>query len=99
MILTDLSVAASEFHRATGWKIKPEGACKGPGCVPLLENVWGPDGQLDVPPVADRLRKGLVRDDFGDVWSLGPESLVSGRALTTAEAPELVLPDLDGNLF
>jgi peroxiredoxin len=99
MILTDLSVDASEFHRVTGWKIKPEGACKGPVCVPLLENVWGPDGQLDVPAVADRLGMALVRDDSADMWSLGPESAVSGRALTTAEAPELELPDLDGNLF
>src|SRR5260370_35221208 len=99
MILTNLSVDASEFHRATGWKIKPEGACKGHVCVPVLENVWGPDGQLDVPSVADRLGMALVRDDSADVWSLGPESLVRGPALPTAEAPELELPDLDGNLF
>ena len=32
-----------------------------------------------------------------DVWALGPES--GGRALTTAVAPELELPDLDGNPF
>ena len=32
-----------------------------------------------------------------DVWALGPES--GGRALTTAVAPELELPDADGNPF
>jgi peroxiredoxin len=99
MILNDLSVDAGEFHRATGWTIKPEGACKGPVCVPLFENIWGPNGQLHVQPVAERLGMALVRDDSAGVWSLGPESAVSGRALTTAEAPELELPDLDGNLF
>ena len=33
-----------------------------------------------------------------DLWALGPETL-SGHALPSAEAPELVLPDLDGNEF
>jgi peroxiredoxin len=28
---------------------------------------------------------------------MGPESGVTGRALTTAKVPEIVLPDLDGN--
>ena len=38
----------------------------------------------------------LVRDDEMRVWALGPEA-IGGRALATAEAPELVLPDVDGN--
>jgi peroxiredoxin len=32
------------------------------------------------------------------MWALGPETL-GGRALATAEAPNLTLPDLDGNEF
>ena len=32
------------------------------------------------------------------LWALGPASM-SGRALSTAVAPELELPDLDGNMF
>ena len=40
----------------------------------------------------------LVADEEHGLWALGPES-IGGRALTTAEAPELVLPDLDGNEF
>ena len=31
--------------------------------------------------------------------ALGPETAVTGRALTTAVAPELELPDADGNPF
>jgi len=31
------------------------------------------------------------------VWCLGPEAL--GRALTTAQAPDLILPDYQGNPF
>jgi len=40
----------------------------------------------------------LVEDRQHGLWALGPES-IGGRALTTAEAPELALPDLDGNEF
>ena len=40
----------------------------------------------------------LVHDDELALWALGPESF-GGRALVTAEAPELVLDDLDGNEF
>jgi hypothetical protein len=40
----------------------------------------------------------LVHDEQAGLWALGPESL-GNRALVSAEAPELVLPDLDGNEF
>ena len=33
-----------------------------------------------------------------DLWAIGPESF-GGRALVSAQAPELVLDDLDGNSF
>jgi hypothetical protein len=39
----------------------------------------------------------LIHDAETDVWCLGPEAM--GRALTTAQAPELTLPDYRGHLF
>jgi len=39
-----------------------------------------------------------VHDADEGLWSIGPESL-GGRTLATAVAPELVLPDFDGNEF
>jgi len=39
----------------------------------------------------------LVSDGARGIWALGPETAVTGRALTTAVAPELELPDADGN--
>jgi len=41
----------------------------------------------------------LVADEASGLWALGPESGLTGRALTTAIAPELVLPDVDGKEF
>ncbi len=92
MIIGSLDVAAEEFEAGTGWTIKPEGACKGEVCVPLG------GGDFDLVNVADRLGMALVADEPRGRWALGPES-IGDRALTTAEAPELVLDDLDGNEF
>ena len=41
----------------------------------------------------------LVADAAHGVWALGPETAVTGRVLTSAVAPELELPDADGNPF
>ena len=54
---------------------------------------------LDVRVVADRLGMPLVHDDEHGLWALGPETVVTGRALSTAVAPDVVLPDVDGNPF
>ena len=93
MILESFDVSTDEFARATGWTIKPEGACKGAACVPVLR-----DGGFDVRACAERLGMALVQDEEAGLWALGPESF-GGRALLSAEAPELVLDDLDGNEF
>ncbi|CAN5507436.1 hypothetical protein BH23CHL2_BH23CHL2_35730 [soil metagenome] len=94
MILESLTISARAFERRTGWTAKPEGLCKGDVCVPL------PDGdghQLDAQVVAERLNMPLIHDEQHNLWCLGPEA--AGRALATAEAPDLELPDFDGKLF
>jgi hypothetical protein len=89
MLLDALAVTPQEFAGGTGWEIKPEGACEGSICVPL------PFGDFDVASTAATLGMATVHDsDVG----IGPETL-SGKALATAGAPNLILPDLDGNDF
>jgi hypothetical protein len=90
-------VSVEELRRRTGWELKPEGACKGEICVPLPAEARA-DGEVDLGMLAERLGMPLVHDAEHGLWALGPEAL-NGRALTTAQAPELELPDLDGNLF
>lgn len=102
MILEQLETSAAEFERATGWALKREGACKGTVCVPLPPRVHAGspgDERVDVEAVAGRLGMPLVHDDVAGLWALGPESAITGRALTTAAAPDLELPDFDGNPF
>ena len=91
MITETLDISPEAFEASTGWQIKPEGACKGEVCVPL------PDG-WSATHAADRLGMAVVQDEANGLIAFGPESL-NGRALVTAEAPDVVLPDLDGNDF
>jgi hypothetical protein len=97
MLLERLQVPRTEFEAASGWSIKPQGACRGDVCVPLPADALR-DGEVDVPLVADRLGMPLVHDAGAGLWALGPETL-SGHALPAAEAPELVLPTVDGGEF
>jgi hypothetical protein len=99
MITTQLRVPTAEFEAATGWQLKPEGACKGEMCVPLpADAVDASEGMVAVEAVAERLGMPVVHDVARGLYAVGPES-IGGHALATAVAPELVLPDLDGNEF
>ena len=90
MLTDSLDIDAAAFQAGTGWEIKPEGACKGEVCVPLG------GGDFDARAAAERLGMAVVVDDGSGRIAIGPESL-GGRALTTAEAPDVTLSDLDGN--
>ena len=95
MILDSLETDRASFEAGTGWQLKPEGACKGAVCIPLNP---APGTRVNVADVARQMGLPLVEDRESKLWALGPES-IGGRALTTADAPELVLPDLEGNEF
>lgn len=98
VILDRLDIDAAAFEARTGWAVKPEGACKGDICVPLPDDARGDGGRLDAPVLAGKLGMPLLHDEAHDLWALGPAA-VSGRALDTAVAPDLELPDVDGNPF
>jgi hypothetical protein len=67
--------------------------------VPLPTDARTDDGRVDVRVLADRLGMPIVTDDAHGLWALGPETAVTGTALTSALAPELDLPDFNGNPF
>jgi hypothetical protein len=90
MIVDRLDQPPDELERRTGWSIKPEGACRGDVCVPL-------PSPFELGDLAERLRMALVRDETHGLWALGPES--GGHALTSAQLPDIVLPDRDGRDF
>ena len=97
VLLTATTTDPVAFEGATGWAIKPEGACRGEVCVPLPDDVRV-DGGLDVRVLAERLGMPVLRDEDHGVTAIGPSTVV-GHALESAVAPELELPDADGNPF
>ena len=94
MILHSLEIDRAEFERRSGWEFKPEGICKGDVCFPISASLGD---KFDVKSVADILHMPLIHDRTNDLWSLGPQS--GGRALASTHAPELTLPDWNGNEF
>lgn len=89
-------VSAAELEAVTGWELKAEGACRGDLCVPLPEGSVTA-AEVDVAVVAARLGMAVVDDPSG-LRALGPASL-GARALSTAVAPELTLPTIDGDTW
>jgi hypothetical protein len=90
VIVDRLDQPPEELEWRTGWEIKPEGACRRDVCVPLA-------APFDLRDLAQRLGMELVHDQQHGLWALGPES--GGRALTSAELPDIVLPDRHGEDF
>jgi hypothetical protein len=95
VVLERPEVDRAAFAARTGWEIKPEGACKGDRCVPLPDAPT--DGPIDARMLAERLGMALVADESHGLWALGPEA--GGRALASAQMPDLELPDRHGRPF
>ena len=91
MLVTSMDVDPAAFEARTGWALKPQGACKADGCVPLRGNE-----RTDLAALAERLGMAVVHDERAGLWAIGPDP-VTGRALASAELPDIVLPDRHGN--
>ncbi len=102
MLHRSSTITRSEFEQHTGWVFKPEGACKGDVCIPLRDNSGDnpndKSAMLDLESLAEQMGMPLISSPQHKLWALGPES-VSSRALTSASAPPLSLPDLAGKPF
>ncbi len=95
MLLRSLHIPTSEFEAGTGWSLKPEGACRGDVCIPLPQPAGA---SVDVAHVAGAIGLPLAAAPEHGLWALGP-AVVGSRALASAQAPDLRLPDLDGREF
>jgi hypothetical protein len=94
MILDRPEVSAEELERRTGWKLEPQGACKGNRCVAVPSRE---DGLIDANVLSERLGMALVHEPEHGLWALGPEA--AGHALSSAKLPEITLPDRHGRQF
>src|SRR5215469_5283683 len=96
MLFDRLRVTPAEFETRSGWHLQPEGLCKDDICVPL-PNSAVLDGELDLRAVAAALGSPLVTDVAAGLYALGPR--VAAHSIESAQAPDLVLPDVHGRPF
>ena len=87
-------IAPEDLRDALGWELKPQGLCKDDRCIPLPSSAAG-DG-LDLATLADLLGRPLALDLAERAACLGVAAAERARDLTSLDAPDFTLPDLDG---
>lgn len=102
---TDLWIAGTDLDAATGFTLKPEGACLDDICIPIRQDADSDQyvnrdgkGWVNVTRLADKLGQAYAVDREEGVWSLGPIPAVRESTLESAVAPEFELADRNGNV-
>ena len=97
----NLWMPVSELHAATGWELRPEGACRGDACVPIprgreAEFLRERPARFNVAELARWLGQPVVHEDAHGVWSFGETAADRSKSMRSLQAPDFTLPDLDG---
>ena len=89
----------ADVEIALGWKLAPEGLCRGSVCIPVRDRAsLVASGGLDLEAFAALLGRPLAVDLEERVAALGENAGDRAAALRTLEAPDFTLPDLTGRL-
>jgi hypothetical protein len=99
----NLWLSRADLTRASGWELKPEGACLADVCVPIppaREAEFVRDGgqSFNLAAFARHLGQPVVHDDKNGVWYFGEAAATRRASLASLEAPDFELPDLDGKM-
>ncbi|NKB33893.1 MAG: hypothetical protein GKR91_12415 [Pseudomonadales bacterium] len=102
---SDLWVKPEDLTRINDFELKPQGACLDELCIPVLQDrdsdmfVTRQDqGWFNVTELANILQQSWVADYGAGVWSFGGMPVERRAFFQSAEAPDFLLPDRDGNL-
>ncbi len=95
----ELWLPLAELRAASGWELKPEGACRDETCVPIPSTRRAefvrPEA-FNLAALWRHLGRPVLHDDSGDLWLFGDAPANGTAALETAQAPDFTLADLDG---
>jgi hypothetical protein len=97
----NLWLSSADFTGATGWELKPQGACLGDRCVPIpagRESEFVRPGSFNISALARHLGQPIVRDEQHALWSFSEAPDEIGNRLLSLDAPDFTLPDLEGKL-
>lgn len=86
------------LKQALGWELKPEGLCKNGQCLLVDDEALIGDDGVDLLELAEQLARPLALDIEERVACLGVSAADQAQRLTSLEAPDFTLPDLDGKL-
>lgn len=92
----DLWLGVEDLGKATGWEIKPEGACRGEVCVVLPAGELERDGAFNLSGLGRLLGQHELHESAGDVRVFSRST--SQPAMGPGMASDFSLPDLDGRL-
>ena len=102
---TDLWITTSDLTRATRFVIKPQGVCRDELCFPLPKNrkaefisKKGATTWFNLSEFARLINQPVVTDQKNGVWYFGARAAEQNGYLTSLEAPNFTLPDLNGKL-
>lgn len=101
----DLWIRADELVEATGFDLKPYGACLGDLCVPLFGEDKDSllrsraDGEwLNMSGLASKLGQPYVTDAEASIWSFGSIPDVRRSTLESGFAPDFEIEDRHGEI-
>lgn len=90
-------IAPESLESALGWALKPEGLCRGDVCVPVREPAALADERgIDLARFAELQGRPLALDTEHRAAALGTSAGERGSQLSTLEAPDFTLADLEG---
>jgi AhpC/TSA family len=97
----DLWVPTAELPAASGWELRPEGACRGDVCVPIPRGREGEflrerPARFNLAALARLLAEPVVHDDAHGVWYFGEGAAGRRTEMQSLRAPDFTLPDLEG---
>lgn len=102
---TDLWITTDDLLRATRFVIKPQGVCRDELCFPLpksrkAEFISKKEGTtwFNLSEFAKLIRQPVAADQKNGVWYFGAREVEQNGYLSSLEAPDFTLPDLDGRM-
>jgi hypothetical protein len=96
-----LWLSGADLEASVGWVLKPEGLCQDDVCVPVPPSRSSDmlhDGDVNLAAFWRHLGKPAVHSDDGRHWYFGEGAADRRSQLTSLEAPDFTLPDLEGRL-
>ena len=93
----ELRLPAAALERALGFRLEPEGLCRGAVCIPTAAHEGLVTAQgVGLAKLASVLGRPLVLDRAAGVASLGESPQDQLARLESLAAPDFELPDLEG---